>query len=144
MQTVTQRKTVPITPHAQTATPRTTKASGPSVHSVTSSPLPPSWVSQPSHYLAPKFSPASYSISFLVCSPGGKRWGRRGCPAALAALSCCSAFMSQLVPLKMLSISVCFVFSLQNVSLLLFLSFKCHLALLSESTQGFAILLHWG
>jgi len=50
--------------------------------------------------------------------------------------------MSQLVPLKMLNISVCFAFSLQNVSLL-FLSFKCHVARMGESAQGFAISLHW-
>lgn len=98
-----------------------------------------------SHYLPPKFSPASNGTSFLASCPGGTGCGRRGCPAALAALnSCCNAFMSQLAPLKILNISGLFASSLQNVSLLLFLSFKCHTACLAESTQSVTISLHWG
>lgn len=51
------------------------------------SPLPVS----PSHYLPPTLSPAFHGCSFHAFSPGRKGLERRGCPAALTALTAAAA-----------------------------------------------------
>lgn len=57
------------------------------ISSTSFSPLPVS----PSHYLPPTLSPAFYGCSFHAFSPGRKRLERRGCPAALTALTAAAA-----------------------------------------------------